>query len=113
MLAHERSIQIGNIVFKVRTPWIVMRRYIDEMVQIEAAQIGEFERQRRAEDATRGLLRQVVVGWEGIHDEDGRPIPYSSERLDEVDVATVGALLEKLAEPPEELGIKKGPSGWR
>ena len=28
------------------------------------------------------LLKKVLVGWEGIEDEDGNPVPFSSKELE-------------------------------
>ena len=35
------------------------------------------------DDSNIGLIRKVLVGWEGIVDEDGEEVPFSDEVLEE------------------------------
>ena len=41
------------------------------------------EFQKLADKGDLELLKSVLTGWEGIEDESGKPVPYSSEMLKE------------------------------
>jgi len=41
------------------------------------------EFQKLADKGDLELLKSVLTGWEGIEDESGKPVPYSSETLKE------------------------------
>ena len=110
-LSQIRAVEARGINFFVRTPWGVMRRFVRRLAEIESAEVGKQMRASRVEEATQELLAEVVVDWEGPADEHGHPIPWSAERLDDLDAATVAELVRKLAAPPEELGTKKDRSG--
>ena len=88
-----------------------MRRFLSRLARIEAEQIGEKARQARVEEVVREMLAQVVVGWEGVTDEGGWPVQWRPELLDELDAAAVAELVRRIAEPAEELGIKKEVNG--
>ena len=83
---------------------------VDEMVtpvpspgpDATAAEMAEYEAKRREKDRrartfVRELLRTVIVDWpadSGIADEDGRPLPYSPDRRDQlIDVPFVQSAL--------------------
>jgi len=36
-----------------------------------------------SEDEGSGLLKKVLVGWEGIQDENGKDVPFSTKELEE------------------------------
>lgn len=111
MLSAPRPITVGEITFYVRTPWGLMRRFAARLAEIEAAEMGQRAREAATEEATRELLAEVIVGWDGPRDEAGAPLPWQPERLDDLDAAVVAALVARLAEPPQELGIKKELTG--
>jgi len=111
MLHNPRPVRVGDITFFLRTPWGLMREFGRRLAEIEASDMGPRATEAAVEEASRELLQQVIVGWDGPRDEDGTPLPWSPERLDDLDAAVVAALLDKLAEPPEELGIKKELTG--
>lgn len=111
LLTPVRRIAVGDITFLVRTPWGVMRQFIQRLAEIEASGMGERSAEAAVEQATRELLEVVVVGWEGPCDETGCPLAWRPERLDELDTAVVAELVRRIAEPPEELGTKKDGSG--
>jgi len=111
LLADVRPIALGSARFLVRAPWGVMRGFVRRLAEIEATEMGQRAREAAVEDATRDLLARVIVGWEGPCDEQGRPLPWHADRLDELEPAAVAELVRRLAEPPEELGTGKGPSG--
>lgn len=111
MLSAPRAITVGETTFFVRTPWGLMRRFAARLAEIEATMPGQRAREAAVEEATRDLLAEVIVGWDGPRDGAGAPLPWAPERLDDLDAAVVAALVAKLAEPPEELGIKKELTG--
>jgi|TARA_R100001510_G_scaffold46422_1_gene43349 hypothetical protein len=41
--------------------------------------ISEIE--KMGDDSGLPLVKKVLVGWEGIEDEDGKPVPFSSDEL--------------------------------
>ena len=112
MVSRSRPITAGGITFYVRTPWAVVREYVRRLAEAEAVHSDAYARQAAIEDATGWFLAQVVVGWEGVTDEQGQPVAFAHERLGELDATVIAELLEKIAEPPEELVPKKGPNGW-
>ncbi len=111
MTTPVREITVGGITFRVRLPWKLVRQYLAELAAAEQTSAGEYQRQRAVEEAARRFLAAAVVGWQGVVDRGGRPVDFRPELLDELDVAVVAALLEKIAEPPEELRPKKGANG--
>tara|TARA_A100001201_G_scaffold7888_1_gene12420 strand:- start:114 stop:446 length:333 start_codon:yes stop_codon:yes gene_type:complete len=40
------------------------------------------ELEQMGEESGLPLLKKVLVGWEGIEDEDGKPVPFSSKELE-------------------------------
>ena len=40
------------------------------------------EIEQMGDDSGLPLLKKVLVGWEGIEDEDGNPVPFSSKELE-------------------------------
>jgi hypothetical protein len=88
-----------------------MRAFTRRLAEIEAAEMGDKAREAAVEDAARELLGRVVAGWDGALDDEGRPVPWAPERLDDLDAATVAELLRRAGERPEELGPKKELSG--
>ena len=38
--------------------------------------------EKMGEDSGLPLLKKVLVGWEGIEDEDGNAVPFSSKELE-------------------------------
>jgi hypothetical protein len=111
LLAPIRSLEVGKLTFHVRTPWGLMRHYLHRLAEIEASAAGEKAREAAIEEATRELLTQIIVGWEGAYDADGQPLPWQPDLLDQLDAAVIAELLRRLAEPPAELGTKKDPPG--
>jgi hypothetical protein len=111
MLAQPRRITVGDVTFLVRTPWGLMRRFTQQLAEIEAAALGDRAAEAAVEAAMRDLLAEVVVGWEGAADEEGRAVPWEPGRLDDLDAAVVAELVRRLGEPGSELGLPKGMSG--
>jgi len=52
------------------------------------------------------LTKEAVTGWENIEDEDGNPVPYSAEALDEL----VSSNFEFLTKMIEALNVASGMS---
>ncbi|MCD6350607.1 MAG: hypothetical protein J7M26_00700 [Armatimonadetes bacterium] len=111
MHASVRRLRIGELTFHVRTPWGLLRLFTRRLADIERSAMGDKEREAAVEEATRELLAQAVMGCEGLLNEDGAPVTWQPELLDELDAAVVAELVRRLAEPPEELGTKKEPTG--
>ncbi|MCX7600056.1 MAG: hypothetical protein N2512_14505, partial [Armatimonadetes bacterium] len=85
MLTNPRAIKVGQITFFVRTPWGLMRSFAARLAEIEAAGMGQRAREAAVEEATRELLAEVIEGWDGPRDDSGAPLPWSPERLDDLD----------------------------
>ena len=102
MIAPVREIRVGPAVFFVRTPWAVVQQYISQLAEAEADG-GEYERQRRVEEATLAFLRRVIVGWRGVKDAEDRAVAFSPDKIEELDATVVAELLARLWEPPREL----------
>ena len=106
-----REIKVGEVTFLVRLPWKLVREYIARLARIECEAAGAYAFQEAAEMAAREFLVNVLVGWRGVVDDDGNQVDYAPEKLDELDAGMIAALLEKIAEPPEELRPKKAVNG--
>ncbi|MBC7288607.1 MAG: hypothetical protein H5T86_11325 [Armatimonadetes bacterium] len=110
MLVRERAIAVGETVFRVRVTWGRMRQYLREVAEAESADLSPAARELAIDEATRRFLADVVVGWDGPRDSDSAE-EWRPDILDQFDPAVIAELVRKIAEPPEELGIKKGRSG--
>ncbi len=111
-MARERVIAVDGLEFRVRVPWGLMREFISELAEIEASGAGPRQREAMAEEAARRFLQRAIVDCRGLENARGRPVKWRPELVDELDAEVVAELLRRIAEPPGELGTKKGRSGW-
>jgi len=63
-------------------------------VSFELLPTSESDALLQGADTNKALLRRVIIGWEGIADEDGAEIVFSAEALEQaIDVAYVRVAL--------------------
>lgn len=49
---------------------------------------------RNSQSADRDIARKVLVGWKGIGDDNGEPLPFSQTKLDELlDMPSAAAMI--------------------
>lgn len=132
-LGAPKRIEEGGITFLVRCPFGIAfeleretRKFLENAAQLErlstqpaneSPEAGERRRERAQQVAAETLELQdqlqarwmrLIVGWEGVVDEAGEPVPYSIEALtDGVDVAIVEAVLGRIKEAERDRGRER------
>ncbi len=106
-----KRIEAGGITFLVRTPqgafskWQKQAREVLrtgqrlELLQASDENADLSEALAEAEAADQALTDAAlgfVVGWEGVVDEEGKPVEFSQERLREIDVYIISQIYTRL-----------------
>lgn len=100
----------SGIVFHVAAPWGLVseidrksREVLTDLLKVERIAddvdraVAEVDAQQRHHEVQE-LYLGLIQGWEGVVDEDGEPVPYSREALEQLDVAILEDVLKRLRE---------------
>lgn len=94
-IAKDRRIKWPVTISVPQSGGTVQKHKIEaEFDLLTQSRLAEVMASDRNADGDTALLREVLVGWEGVADESGQPVEFSAETRDDlVDIPYVRAAL--------------------